>query len=85
VADLTRRFFADSPLSYALAAIALVDYARANPGADFAFGPLDSHAMAETGLTITGTDLDGPAGVLERIEGMAEDKLPSSTVPISPA
>jgi hypothetical protein len=80
VADQTRRFFADSPLSYALAAIALVDYARAHPKEDFAFGPLSSQAMTETGLTLSGSDLAGAAAVLAGIEGLVE-YLPEQAVP----
>jgi hypothetical protein len=51
-------------MSYALAAIALVEYARSHPREDFAFGPLSASAMAENGLTLSGADLNGPAAVL---------------------
>ena len=70
--EQTRRYFADSSVSYALAAIALVEYAREHRGEEFSFGPLDSRAMAESGLVVSGMSLDGVAAVLAGVPGLAE-------------
>jgi hypothetical protein len=84
VASQTRRWFADSSVSYALAAIALVEYARAHRGEHFEFGPLDTEAMRAGGLTVSGENLDGIAEVLAAIPGLAEvNGEEEAPVPIS--
>jgi hypothetical protein len=73
VADETRRWFADSSVSYALAAIALMEYAREHR-VRYAFGPLDTKAMTDGGLEVSGSEtaLEQAARVLESIPGLAE-------------
>lgn len=77
----TRRYYADSPVVYALAAIALFDYARAHPGEKFAFGPLTAAEMTAGGLVIAGEGLAGPAAVLAAVPGLAEDTAEGGTRP----
>jgi hypothetical protein len=72
VAEQTRRYYAVHSVSYALAAIALVEHARVHRDDDFTFGPLDSRAMAESGLVVTGSDLGRVAAVLAEVPGLAE-------------
>lgn len=67
----TRRYYADSPLSYALAVIALTEYARDTRDSNFSYGPLDSQAMIRGGLFISGKNLAGPAAVLADIPGLS--------------
>ena len=73
MADKTRRWFADSSVSYALATIALVEYAREHR-VRYVFGPLDTKAMTDGGLEVSGTAeaLEQAARVLEDIPGLAE-------------
>jgi hypothetical protein len=73
VADKTRRWFADSTVSYALAVLALFEHAREN-GARYAFGPLDTKSMTDGGLAVSGGDADlaSAAAVLSAIPGLAE-------------
>jgi hypothetical protein len=73
VADETRRWFADSNVSYALAAIALLEYAREHR-VKYVFGPLDTKAMTDGGLVVSGSseDLVLAAKVLSDIPGLAE-------------
>jgi hypothetical protein len=72
VADLTRRWRADSRVSYARALLALIEYARARPSPDFAFGPLSVASLEAYGLTVSGTDLTGPSDVLSTVPGLVE-------------
>jgi hypothetical protein len=73
VADRTRRWFADSTLSYALGVIALFEYARAH-SVRYVYGPLDTESMLDGGLVVSGdeTDLNAAARVLEDIPGLVE-------------
>jgi hypothetical protein len=73
VADKTRRWFADSTVSYALAAISLFEYAREHD-VRYAFGPLSTQAMKDSGLSVSGSDsaLEHAARVLEAVPGLAE-------------
>jgi hypothetical protein len=82
--DQTRRYYADTSLSYALAAIALFEYARTHRG-EFVFGPMDVEAMKQAGLTISGPDLAGPAEVLSGVLGLVEQATgqEAETGPIS--
>jgi hypothetical protein len=73
VADETRRWFADSSVSYALAAIALLEYAREHR-VKYVFGPLEVRAMLDGGLVVSGSP-DGLAHavkVLSAVPGLAE-------------
>lgn len=74
MADKTSQWFADTTASYALAAIALFEHARANRHVNYVFGPLDTKAMTDGGLTVSGSeeDLAHAAGVLAGIPGLAE-------------
>lgn len=69
--DRTLRYRADMPLAYAQAVIALVEHAR-NSKDEFEFGPLELAALKHTGLVVTGPDLNGVAGLLAGIPGLAE-------------
>jgi hypothetical protein len=73
VADETRRWFADSSVSYALAALRLFEYAHEHP-VQYVFGPLDTKAMTDGGLTVSGSpgDVEQAARVLAGIPGLAE-------------
>jgi hypothetical protein len=73
VPDKTRRWFADSNVSYALAAIALFEHAR-DSRVRYAFGPLTAREMADGGLSVSGSPaaLEQAAMVLEAIPGLAE-------------
>lgn len=73
MADETRRWFADSSVSYALAAISLLEYAREHR-VRYVFGPLDTRAMTDGGLVVSGgaDDLEHAAKVLAEIPGLAE-------------
>jgi hypothetical protein len=73
VADQTRQWFADSTLSYALAVIALFEYAREHR-VRYVYGPLDVASMRDGGLVVSGSrpDLEAAAGVLAEIPGLAE-------------
>jgi hypothetical protein len=73
VADETRQWFADSTLSYALAVIALFEYARLHR-VRYAYGPLDVDSMRDGGLVVSGqaSDLERAAEVLAGIPGLAE-------------
>lgn len=72
--DQTRRYFADSTASYALAFIALLEYARRHRGKEheFEFGPPDLGSMVAEGLFISGQHLSELASVLAGVEGLAE-------------
>jgi hypothetical protein len=69
----TRRWFADSSVSYALAAIALTEYAREHR-VRYSFGPLDMGSMTDGGLVVSGSadDLAHAAKVLADVPGLAE-------------
>lgn len=73
VAELTRQWFADSTVSYALAVIKLFEYAREHD-VTYVYGPLDTESMVHSGLTVSGSarDLDQAADVLADIPGLAE-------------
>jgi hypothetical protein len=73
VADETRRWFADSSVSYALAVIALMEYAREHR-VRYSYGPLDTASMLDGGLAVSGSgdDLDQAAAVLAQVPGLAE-------------
>jgi hypothetical protein len=73
VADKTRRWYADSSVPYALAAIALLEYAREHR-VRYSFGPLDTRAMTDGGLEVSGSEdaLAQAARVLESVPGLAE-------------
>src|SRR6516164_9269256 len=93
MASRTRRWFADSSVSYALAAIALIEYARDQraelevlapvvAGEHFEFGPLDAESMRAGGLTVSGEDLDGVAGLLAEIPGLTEYRNGAEEAPV---
>lgn len=69
VSDKTVRYRADSALAYSLAVITLVEHARATK-ADFEFGPLTIEGLAETGLVVTGPDLEEVEQLLAGIPGL---------------
>jgi hypothetical protein len=73
VADKTRRWFADSTVPYALAAIALFEYAREHH-VHYVFGPLSTQAMRDVGLEVSGSEaaLEHAAQVLGGIPGLVE-------------
>lgn len=73
MADETRRWFADSGVSYALAAIALLEHAREHR-VGYVFGPLEVRAMLDGGLVVSGSadDLTHAAKVLSGVPGLAE-------------
>lgn len=79
---VTRRWFADSSVSYALAAIRLIEYARAHKEQHFEFGPMDAEAMRESGLTVSGPDLDGIAELLDGIPGLVEQNINGGEAPV---
>jgi hypothetical protein len=81
----TRRWFADNSVSYALAAIALAEYARDHRREHFVFGPLDAEGMRQGGLVVSGEHLDDVAAVLAAIPGLAEldNGAEEPSVPIS--
>lgn len=66
----TLRYFSTELASYALALVHLLEYARANPGQQFVFGPMDLSAARAGGLVLSGHDLAGAAAVLSRVEGL---------------
>ena len=80
MAELTRQWFADSTLSYALGVIALFEYARQND-VRYIYGPLDTESMKNGGLTVSGraADLEHAAAVLAGIPGLAEFEGPITT------
>lgn len=73
VADRTRRWFADSSVSYALGVLALFEYAREHR-VKYVFGPLDMQSMTDGGLTVSGaeSDLEQAARVLAEIPGLVQ-------------
>lgn len=73
MAEETRRWFADSSVSYALAAIALLEYAREHR-VKYVFGPLDTRSMLDGGLVVSGgaDDLAHAAKALAGVPGLAE-------------
>jgi hypothetical protein len=73
VADKTRRWFADSSVSYALGVLALFEHAREHQ-VRYVFGPLEVASMTDGGLTVSGTerDLDQAASVLAGVPGLVE-------------
>ena len=73
MADKTRRWFADSSVSYALGALALFEHARESR-ARYVFGPLDMQAMTDGGLEVSGReeDLNEAAAVLSAVPGLVE-------------
>jgi hypothetical protein len=73
VTDETRRWFADSTVSYALGVLALFEYAREHR-VRYQFGPLDTAAMTDGGLTVSGSgdDLERAAVVLAGVPGLVE-------------
>jgi hypothetical protein len=75
--QVTRRWFADTSASYALAAIALLEYARDHRG-EFVFGPLDAESMRNGGLEVSGPPglLDEVAKMLSGVPGLAEPAAP---------
>lgn len=74
MADKTRTWHADSTAPYALAALALFDFARTRRNADFAFGPLNVAAMTDGGLWVAGepSDVEAAAVVLKDVPGLTE-------------
>jgi hypothetical protein len=74
VADKTRRWFADSTVPYALAALALFEHARSDKTVHYTFGPLDTTSMLDSGLAVSGPeeDVEAAAAVLAGIPGLAE-------------
>jgi hypothetical protein len=74
VADKTRTWYADSTVPYALAALALFEYARIHPGAAYSFGPMTVAAMTDGGLWVAGepADVEQAAVVLKAIPGLTE-------------
>lgn len=74
MADQTRRYFADSSGSYALALVLLWEYARVHKDEQFVFGPNDLQAARDGGLVLSGRDLDGAARVLAGVPGLQEDR-----------
>lgn len=73
MANKTRRWFADSTLSYALGVIALFEYARVH-SVRYVYGPLDTESMMNGGLVVSGSerDLEEAARVLSDIPGLVE-------------
>lgn len=73
VAELTRQWFADSSVPYALAVIKLFEYARGHD-VRYVYGPLDPESMRHAGLTVSGSaeDLRQAALVLDDIPGLVE-------------
>lgn len=76
VAELTRQWFADSTVPYALAVLKLFEYAREH-GVSYVYGPLDTASMMDGGLTVSGSaeDLEQAAAVLADIPGLAESPI----------
>lgn len=78
MAGQTRRWFADNSVSYALAAIALAEYARDHRQDEdrIMFGPLDPAGMRGSGLVVSGSKraLDQVAAVLAAIPGVAAER-----------
>lgn len=72
MADTTVRYRALSRVSYAHAFLAVIDYAREHPEPDFAFGPLDLSAVEQSGLLLSGPDLQGVVEVLAKVPGLIE-------------
>lgn len=66
------RYRAATHISYALALIALVRYARVHPEPDFQFGPLNLEALDKQGLVISGVELSDVSDLMEGIEGLTE-------------
>jgi hypothetical protein len=73
VTDKTRRWFADSTIPYALAALRLFEHSRTSK-ADYVFGPLEVSAMTDDGLAVSGSEaaLAQAAEVLSAIPGLVE-------------
>ena len=67
--DKTVRFRADSPLSYSLAVISLVEHARSTQQ-EFTFGPLTVEGLTQGGLVVTGPDLGEVEELLAGIPGL---------------
>lgn len=70
--DKTIRYRALTRVSYAHAYIAVIVYARDHPEPDFAFGPLDLSAVEQSGLVLSGPDLEGVVEVLAKVPGLIE-------------
>lgn len=83
VAELTRRWFADSSVPYALAVIKLFEYAREHDVA-YVYGPLDPESMRHAGLTVSGSagDLEQAALLLGDIPGLAEHVTGTARLPL---
>lgn len=71
--DQTVRYRAATRYSYALALRDLAAYARQH-GEDFEVYPADLAAMEHQGLAVTGPDLDGVRGVLDKVPGLAGEE-----------
>lgn len=68
----TRRWRAVSRVVYSHAILAVIQYARDTPDADFSFGPASVQAMEAYGLVVSGPGAPGVAEVLSRIPGLSE-------------
>lgn len=71
--DKTVRFRADSPLSYSLAILQLVEHARGTSG-DYEFGPLTLEGLTTHGLVVTGPDLEEVEELLAGVPGLVESE-----------
>jgi hypothetical protein len=67
----TLRYRAVMPLSYSVALLHLLEYARASRE-DFEYGPMYLAALADHGLAVSGTRLDGVRKVLAEVPGLYE-------------
>ena len=65
----TVRYRAVMPLSYSVALLHLLEYARESRE-DFSYGPMYLAALADQGLTVSGARLDGVQKVLADIPGL---------------
>lgn len=72
MADVTRRFRAESTIPYSHALITLAEYARERQRADFSFGPVGNvRAIVQSGLVIT-----GPGAVVEALADLLGEQVP---------
>lgn len=71
MSDTTLRYRSSHDTSYALALVALLDYARKSE-AQFVFGPMRLEALRNEGLVVTSQDVsvDDLARILESVPGL---------------
>jgi hypothetical protein len=68
----TIRYRAPSNLSYTMAMVELVKYARTHPEPPFTFEPLTLDRLENEGLVISGPELDGVSDLLKAVPGLVE-------------